>query len=243
MRKLIIALAVIVITGINAPRAAHAQAPNQVVRPQPPPPPQTPPPPKTVAPPMTFPFPPLMPPVAGGLLPRAGEGTPFRTFTPIHRGFGPGGSPFYGPLGYAYPDTSTTPRPRERTAAEAMGLLRLAVTPLSAQVFVDSLYVGTVADINAQNVLQLEAGTHRIEIRAPGYHTLTFDIRIVPYETVTYRGALEPERPTPPRAPAPAGSATRMYVIPNCYVGNIPPRQNRLPAGCDIKQVQVLEPR
>jgi hypothetical protein len=34
-----------------------------------------------------------------------------------------------------------------------------------------------------------------------------------------------------------------MYVIPNCYLGNIPPRANRLPSGCDIKQVQVLAPK
>jgi hypothetical protein len=31
-----------------------------------------------------------------------------------------------------------------------------------------------------------------------------------------------------------------MYVIPNCYIGNVPPRASRLPAGCDIKQVQIL---
>jgi len=188
-----------------------------------------------------------MPPPAGGLLPRVGEGTPFRTFTPRFNPAGPGGSPFYSPfmLGYGYPDESGFARKRERIAPAppATGLLRLSVTPLSAQVFVDSLYVGTVADINAQNVLQLDAGPHRIEIRAPEYQTLTFDVRILPYETVTYRGALEAIRLAAPAAPAAAGPATRMYVIPNCYVGNIPPRPNRLPAGCDIKQVQVLGPR
>jgi hypothetical protein len=43
-------------------------------------------------------------------------------------------------------------------------------------------------------------------------------------------------------APAPAGPATVMYLIPNCYLGNLPPRQNRLPSGCDAKRVQVLKP-
>ena len=33
-----------------------------------------------------------------------------------------------------------------------------------------------------------------------------------------------------------------MYVIPKCYAGNLPPRQSRLPSGCDVKQVQVLNP-
>ena len=189
-----------------------------------------------------------MPPPAGGLLPRAGEGAPFRTFTPIFNPSGPAGSPFYSPfiLGYGYPDGSNGfARKRERAAPAppATGLLRLSVAPLTAQVFVDALYVGTVADINAQNVLQLEAGPHRIEIRAPEYQSLTFDIRILPYETVTYRGALEATRLAAPSARAAASPPTRMYVIPNCYVGNIPPRQNRLPSGCDIKQVQVLEPK
>lgn len=37
-----------------------------------------------------------------------------------------------------------------------------------------------------------------------------------------------------------AASAGPMYVIPNCYLGNVPPRQERLPLGCDINHVQVL---
>jgi len=40
-----------------------------------------------------------------------------------------------------------------------------------------------------------------------------------------------------------SAAATKMYMIPNCYLGNIPPRANRLPQGCDIKQVQVLGPK
>jgi hypothetical protein len=121
------------------------------------------------------------------------------------------------------------------------GLLRLAVTPAGAQVFVDSYYVGTVEDVNAQRVLELEAGPHRLEIRAPQYQTLAVDLRIQPLETVTYRGALEPTRAAPAPPPA-AGAPTVMYVIPNCYMGNLPPRQSRLPSGCDVKHVEVLKP-
>ena len=56
--------------------------------------------------------------------------------------------------------------------------------------------------------------------------------------------APEPE-PTPvpiPATPAPpdASAPTVMYVIPNCYAGNVPPRSDRLPPGCDISQVRVL---
>jgi hypothetical protein len=126
--------------------------------------------------------------------------------------------------------------------AEATGLLRLSVTPDQAQVFVDSYYVGTVEDVNAQRVLELSAGPHRLEFRAPQYQTLTVDVRILPYETVTYRGALEFKRLPVPAPPPAAGPPTVMYVIPKCYLGNLPPRQSRLPSGCDVKQVQVLKP-
>lgn len=178
-----------------------------------------------------------MTPPAGGLTPRFGEGPPFRTRRPSPYGYGA-----YAPLGYGYPETTDVESRRSsRAPAPSTGLLRLAVTPSSSQVFVDSYYVGTVDDVDAQRVLELEAGPHRLEFRAAQYQTLIVDVRILPLETVTYRGALEPARPaaTPPPA---AGPPTVIYVIPKCYLGNLPPRQSRLPSGCDVKQVQVLKP-
>jgi hypothetical protein len=154
--------------------------------------------------------------------------------------------PFGGGYGYGYGvDDPATANDRRQPAPSAppTGLLRLAVTPASAQVFVDSYYVGTVDDLDAMRVLQLEAGPHRIEFRAPQYRTLTVDVRVLPLETVTYRGALEPLQPQAAAPPAPAGPPTMMYVIPNCYLGNLPPRQNRLPSGCDAKAVQILKPQ
>lgn len=214
---------------------------HSVSQPPTPPPPPPPTPPRTVAPPITYPFPPLMLPPAGGLTPRAGEGVPFQTRPPRPGSYG---SPFYPPfvMDYSAPaDAVDTRRSRAAAPAPATGLLRLSVTPLLAQVFVDSYYVGTVEDVNAQRVLQLEAGPHRIEIRAPQYQTVTVDVRILPYETVTYRAALEPTRlPAAAPPPVPPAAMTTMYVIPNCYLGNVPPRASRLPSGCDIKQVQVV---
>jgi len=186
-----------------------------------------------------------MTPPAGGLLPRAGEGVPFRTGRrQVYGTFGGYGS-YYSPYGYSTGDYAVDAnRLRPEAQGRATGLLRLAVTPADAQVFIDSLYVGTVADINAQNVLQLEEGPHRLEIRAPQYQTVTVDVRISPYETVTYRAALELVRTAAAAAPPPmSAAATKMYMIPNCYLGNIPPRANRLPPGCDVKQVQVLGPK
>ena len=188
MRQLLGLFAALILT---APLVAHAQ-PRQGGggRAQPPPTmptsPTMPPLPPSVAPPITYPFAPLMPPPPGGLTPRVGEGPPFRT---RDRRFWGAGSTGYGYLGYQEPEPFTRQGP---PPAAATGLLQLAVTPASAQVLIDSFYVGTVEDVNAQRVLELEAGPHRVEFRAPQYQTLTVDVRILPLETVTYRGALEP---------------------------------------------------
>jgi hypothetical protein len=131
--------------------------------------------------------------------------------------------------------------PGQMMPPAAIGLLRFDVTPQSAQVFVDSFYAGTIADIDAQRVLTLAAGPHRIELQAAGYQPKTFDVRIDPNDTIVYRAALERERTAPTAAARPTGP-TRMYVIPGCYAGNMAPRADRLPSGCDIKQVRVIDP-
>jgi len=236
MRQLLVTFAAVILTALPA---AHAQTPQGGARPAPPPP-TMPPARPTVAPPITYPFGPLLSPPAGGLTPRVGEGTPFNT---QRSRFFPHGSTAFAPFIFGYQDQAepATGRAPRTPVPPSTGLLRLAVTPAGAQVFVDSYYVGTVDDVNAQRVLELEAGPHRLEFRAPQYQTLTVDLRILPYETVTYRGALEPARPAAAATPPAAVPPTVMYVIPNCYLGNLPPRQNRLPPGCDAKQVQVLK--
>ena len=71
------------------------------------------------------------------------------------------------------------------------GALRLKVKPVEAAVYVDGYYVGVVDDFDGMfQRLRIEAGSHHIEIRAPGYETLTFDVRIDEDKTTTYRGAL-----------------------------------------------------
>jgi hypothetical protein len=197
-------------------------------------------PPRTVAPPIVLPFPSLTTPPTGGLT----HGFPFRPSNEMtrpgrhHRGdlrgnLGIGGF-VGGYVGEPAADAAAAP-PEDEPAS---GGLRLSVTPASGQVFIDGLYVGTVSDVEAQRVLMLDEGPHRLEIRAPQYESLGVDLRITPYEVVTYRGALDPIR----RAPAapPTAAQTTMYVIPKCYAGNVPPRPGHLPAGCDIKHVQVL---
>ncbi len=93
-------------------------------------------------------------------------------------GYGYGSS--YGGYGYYGDDQS------------GRGGLKLKVEPKDAEVYVDGYYMGTVDDFNGTfQKMELEAGPHRVEIRAPGFQTITFDVRIEPNDTVTYRGELQ----------------------------------------------------
>lgn len=95
--------------------------------------------------------------------------------------------PFYDPWysGYwAYPQGGSYPSGFE-------GALRLKVKPREAEVYVDGYYVGIVDNFDGIfQRLHVEAGPHRIEIRAPGYETVVFDVRIQPDRTTTYEGKL-----------------------------------------------------
>ena len=121
------------------------------------------------------------------------------------------------------------------------GRLSLFVTPLSAQVHVDGFYVGTVADFQDRG-LWLEPGPRRVELRADGYDTVTFDVRITEDETVNYRRELTRQTTRssePPRPPAPPKT---FYVIPGCYAGDSRPDANSLPTGCSTKNLKTIPP-
>ena len=63
--------------------------------------------------------------------------------------------------------------------------------PEHGQVYVDGYYVGEVDSFDGVfQKLTLEAGAHRVEIRAEGYETAQFEVMVVPGETVTYKGDL-----------------------------------------------------
>src|SRR5437762_10055300 len=240
--------------GAGASPTAHQTPAPPRPAPAPPPPPAAP---RTTPPPIVFPLPPIAPPPAGGRTPpvrftpplpagtppvdmfRTGRRNPYRTHCYAPGVAGIGG---YGVGGYDIGAADTNAVPGDAGAA-ATGLLRLSVTPGDAQVFIDSYYVGTVADIEAGRVLTLPAGPHRLEIRASDYQTTVVDIRIAPYETVTYRAALDRVPPAAPPSRAAAAAGSPMYLIPNCYLDNVPPRPSRLPSGCNIKRVQMLGAR
>lgn len=73
------------------------------------------------------------------------------------------------------------------------GGVRLKVDRRDAEVYVDGYYAGTVDDFDGMfQELRLEDGGYRIEIRAPGFETLVFDVRVQPGRTITYRGHMTP---------------------------------------------------
>jgi hypothetical protein len=137
------------------------------------------------------------------------------------------------------PDDSSKPGEK----SPLTGRLRLDVQPGGAlQLYVDGYYVGTAVDF--QSELELAAGPHKIEIRAPGYETLVFDVTIAPNRSITYRDALNvaatkpaAERSVPAPTDLPPAPPSTLYLIPGCYLGNVPPEDAGLPATCDESRV------
>lgn len=150
----------------------------------------------------------------------------------------------YVPFGYStyadpYPYTTyTTEQPFDRGDD---GRLVLQVTPNTAQVFVDGFYVGVVNDTRDRG-LWLEAGSHRVELRADGYETVTFDVRIAEGETVDYRRGLARETTTAEPVRRAAATPKAFYVIRGCYAGDSAPDAARLPPGCRAADVRVIPP-
>jgi hypothetical protein len=73
-----------------------------------------------------------------------------------------------------------------------MGGLSFDITPATAELFVDNMRVGTVGEFTpTSQPLGLEAGHHHIEVRAPGYHELSFDVDVIAGQVIPYQGTLE----------------------------------------------------
>ncbi len=72
------------------------------------------------------------------------------------------------------------------------GGLSFEITPTTAQVFVDGNYVGTVGQFTSTSQpLGVAAGHHRVDIRAPDYQTISFDVDIIAGQVIPYQGTME----------------------------------------------------
>ena len=99
----------------------------------------------------------------------------------------------------AYPaDGSSGPPPpsvsvQRGVQPSAPGGISFEITPDTAAVFVDGVYVGTAGTFGPMSQpLGLIAGRHTIEIRASGYRTMTFDAEVTPGQVIPYQGTLQP---------------------------------------------------
>jgi hypothetical protein len=108
--------------------------------------------------------------------------------------------PTYPPSGYpssTYPQ-SAYPPPAGAVAVQPgqdqanTGGVSFEITPNTAQIFVDGSYVGTVGEfVPTTQPLGLTSGRHRIEVRAPGYQTMSFDADIVAGQVIPYQGVMQ----------------------------------------------------
>jgi hypothetical protein len=164
-------------------------------------------------------------------------------------------TPYLVPV-YVWPylvDAAEAPAPHDSSgvavagpAQTSVGYLALDVADAGdAHLYVDGFYVGTLADFASGAAL--EAGPHALEIRAAGFETLSFAVNIVPGRTIAYRGLLKTidARPAPDAAVAtsqPAVPVTPMigYIVPGCYIGNVPPQDAGLPASCDVSRAITI---
>ena len=97
---------------------------------------------------------------------------------------------WYGYYGHRYGYTAWDPGVRYDYYT---GSLRLKVRPRFAEVHVDGYYAGQVDNYDGIfQRLRLEEGPHHIEIRYPGFVPLEFEVMILPGETITYEGLLQP---------------------------------------------------
>lgn len=105
-------------------------------------------------------------------------------YAPYRYGYSPYG--WVAPYGYGY----------NGYAGRAYGGVRIDLPQRDAEVYVDDYFVGTVDDFDGMlQQANLEAGPHRIEVRAPDFETITFDVNVEPGRTITYRASMRPLRP------------------------------------------------
>ena len=127
--------------------------------------------------------------------------------------------------------------------------LILDIHPPTAQVFADGYYIGIPEDFRFEDGgAVLDPGPHRIDIIARGYEPVSFEVNLTRGQSATFRHILTPivraPQPAPDagvKAPPAAKQPATFYLIPGCYMGNVPPREASLPATCDVARAVSVQ--
>jgi hypothetical protein len=131
---------------------------------------------------------------------------PFRPGVGLYFGYGyPGfygayayGYPWYGYPAYGYPAYGYPPYayPGYAVGVRPYGSVRIDLPQKDAEVYADGYFAGNVDNFDGRfHHLNLEPGPHKIEVRASGFETISFDVNVEPGQTITYRAAMRPAQP------------------------------------------------
>ena len=131
----------------------------------------------------------------------------------------------------------------------SLARLILEIHPPTAQIFADGYYIGIPEDFRFEDGgAVLEPGPHRIDILARGYEPVSFDVNLTRGQSATFRHILTPVMRAPQSAPDAAVKAppaakrpATFYLIPGCYMGNVPPKEANLPATCDVARAMSVQ--
>ncbi len=138
--------------------------------------------------------------------------------------------------------------PRVRRPETRRGTLQLDVRPITAQIYVDGFFVGTVEDVVGSSGVALDHGAHLVELVASGLAPAAFEVTIQEGATTRQswtlaRTGASPSGPWPSPVPVPAVATPAprtFYVVPGCYAGDSPPVAARLPSGCRASDVHTI---
>lgn len=90
-------------------------------------------------------------------------------------------------------DTRGYAVPRSEGVAPRAAELARPYSGNRSSVFVDGAYVGVASTFDGtRQPLTLAAGRHRIELQAPGYEPIAFDVDVLPGQVIPYQGGLPP---------------------------------------------------
>jgi hypothetical protein len=112
--------------------------------------------------------------------------------SPYYPSAGYSGNPSSGSVYQVQPRTEGSINVRPGGQPSSSGGVSIEVTPGSASVFVDGIYMGTGDEFGpSSQPLGLAPGRHRIEVRANGYQTMSFEATVTAGQVVPYQASLQ----------------------------------------------------